>query len=177
MAPGPGFSRAIPKALLPDYIHVQFAGSQGLISAGAGKSFLNGLIEPDLDYGYVPDWAGGVGIHVLSQTTTFAPLPFALGERGRIAPVLGYSAQIGLGEHYFLHGEKNTGYYWPSALHFRFFGGAEYARATASIPGLTGWAGTVQIGAIDAYWQAAFYNDSVGFGDILTAALAVNLYF
>jgi hypothetical protein len=42
---------------------------------------------------------------------------------------------------------------------------------------MSGWAGVVQFGAIDSDIMAAYANRSVGAGDVVTAALAVNLYF
>ncbi|MDB5050460.1 MAG: hypothetical protein JWO30_3531 [Fibrobacteres bacterium] len=162
----------------PAYLRAQFAGSQGLFSLGGGQSFLDGLIEPDFDFGYVPQWAGGESIASVSQTTTISLFPADLGASGTLyRAILGYSGQIALGDHYFLYGKKYVGYYWPSALHFRFFAGAKYFRGSVAIPKTTGWAGCVQIGAIDSDWLAYFANRSIGLGDILTAALALNVYF
>ncbi|HKP95794.1 MAG TPA: hypothetical protein VJ385_08560, partial [Fibrobacteria bacterium] len=127
--------RRAPEDFHPYYLRSQFAGSQGLLSIGAGKAFLDGLIEPDLDYGYVPEWAGGVAVHTLSQTTTFSLFPKPVGRSGTVYPLLlGYSAMIAQGNHYFLYGRKYAGYYWPSALHFRLFAGAKFLREKEFLP-------------------------------------------
>lgn len=42
---------------------------------------------------------------------------------------------------------------------------------------MSGWAGIVQVDAVDTDIVAAYANSSVRAGDIVTAALAVNLYF
>jgi hypothetical protein len=161
---------------LPDYFRAQFAGSQGLISLGLGKSFLNGAIEPDIDYGYVPAWAGGK-IHILSQSTTLALFPIALGRTSRLhAVATGYSAMIGLGNDYFLYRRRYWGYYWPSALHFRFFAGSKFTINTPFIPMPSALALTAQIGAIDTDLIAAHANRTIGLGEVLTLAFALNLY-
>ena len=74
---------------------------------GAGNAFLGGEIEPDLDYGYVPAGAGGVSIHILSQTTTLSLFPLRLGGMGKLYPVMaGYSTLFAPGDQYFLYSEK-----------------------------------------------------------------------
>lgn len=177
LAAAGGFYRASAStsAFMPDYVRAQFAGSQGFLSVGLGKSFLNGAIESDIDYGFVPEWAGGK-IHVLSQSATLALFPIDAAGNSRIHPlVTGYTAMIGLGNDYFLYRRRYLGYYWPSALHFRFFAGSgltlETASRTISALGLT-----AQVGAIDADLIAANTNRSIGFGEVLTVAFALNLY-
>ena len=162
--------------MLPDYIRAQFAGSQGFLSLGLGKSFFKGALEPDIDYGYVPAWAGGE-IHVLTQSTTLALFPIDLPGPSRFHPVTtGYSAMVGTGNDYFLYRRRYLGYYWPSALHFRVFAGSKITVKTPSLPMLSGLAVTGQIGAIDTDLIAANANREIGWGEVLTVAFALNLY-
>lgn len=164
-------------ALRPDYIRAQFAGSQGMASLGLGKSFLHGAVEPDIDYGYVPAWAGGVDIHMLSHSTTVALFPIDFAGTWRAHPlVAGYSVLIGLGNDYFLYRRRYLGYYWPSALHFRLFAGTKLTIKNGSIPFASGLAATAQVGAIDSDMQADFENRDIGLDEILTFAFALNLY-
>lgn len=167
---------ASASAFMPDYARAQFAGSQGLLSAGLGKSFLNRAIESDIAYGYVPAWAGGE-IHVLSQSSSLSLFPIDPSGTARIHPlVAGYSALIGLGNDYFLYRRRYLGYYWPSALHFRFFTGSRLTIESASFRTPSALGLTAQVGAIDADLIAANANRSIGWGDILTIAFALNLY-
>ena len=162
---------------MPDYLRAQFAGSQGLLSVGAGKSLLRGGIEPEIDYGYVPEWAGGIHVNILSQKTTFSPFFLDVGRDGTWYPLtFGYSAHVGLGDRYFLRGKKYSGYYWPSALHFRGFAGTRCLRRTTLLPGTRGWAGILEIGVIDSDWVDYYTNRSVRLKDILTAAVALHIY-
>jgi hypothetical protein len=90
--------------------------------------------------------------------------------------VAGYSVLIGLGNEYFLYRRRYLGYYWPSALHFRLFAGSKFTIKTGAIPFASGLSATAQVGAIDTDMQAGFQNRNIGWGDILTIALAINLY-
>lgn len=124
----------------------------------------------------MPAWAGGE-IHVLSQTTSLALFPIDLAGPGRLhAVVTGYSAMIGLGNDYFLYRRRYVGYYWPSALHFRFFAGSRFTIKTAFIPMPSALAVTAQAGALDTDLIAAKTNRSIGWGEVVTVALALNLY-
>jgi hypothetical protein len=173
---GSGASRPKPD-FHPFYLRSQFAGSQGLLSVGVGKAFLNGLIESDLNYGYVPEWVGGAGIHIVSQSNTLSLFPIAQGRSGTVYPLLlGFAAMVGQGDRYFIYGENYFNYYWPSALHFRAFTGVKYLQRREFIPQTSGLAGTLQIGIVDSDWMAAWTNESVNLGDIVRVALAVNLY-
>lgn len=161
----------------PYFLKAQFAGGQGLVSLGAGRAFLGGRIDPDLAYGYVPEWAGGTAVHVFSQTTTFRPFPTAdLGSLHIIPGLAGYSAMLGVGDRYFLYRKKFAGYYWPSALRFRFFAGTGIRTGAGILPGTAGMEGILQIGAGDADLQACLSNRGIGLGDVLTAALSWNVY-
>lgn len=167
---------AMVDAVIPDFLRLQSGGSQGLLSAGAGKSFAEGLIESELSYGYVPEWVGGTGIHVLTHRTTLSPFPLELGRAGTWRPaILGYSVHIGLGERYFLFSRKFDHYYWPSALHFRAFTGTRFGWRTGRIPGISYVTGILEIGALDSYLIDAYNNRSIGLRDIVSAALAVQL--
>ena len=178
LAAAGGFCRAAAStsAFMPDYVRTQFAGSQGLLSVGLGKSYLDGAVESDIVYGYVPAWAGGK-IHVLSQSASLGLFPFEPAAAIRIHPlVTGYSAMVGLGNDYFLYRRRYLGYYWPSALHFRFFAGTKIMIKTASLPLPSAVAVTAQVGAIDTDLIAAHANRTIGWGEVLTMAMALNLY-
>lgn len=163
-------------AVTPDFLRLQSGGSHGLVSASAGKSFAGGLIETDLGYGYVPEWAGGIDIHVLTQRATLSPFPVALGRTGTWRPaILGYSAIIGLGDRYFLYSRKFAHYYWPSALHFRAFTGTRFGWRIDSFPGISEVTGILELGAIDSYLIDAYNNRSIGLGEIVSAAVALQV--
>jgi hypothetical protein len=166
-------------SLIPDYARLQTAGSQGLLSLGLGKSFLEGRIEPELAYGYVPASVGGVSIHLWSQMTTFSAFPTRLGHSDWVLyPALGgYSFIVGVGKNYELYRKKYVGYYWPTALHFRFFAGAKVFRKAAVAPWATGFAGTVQVGAIDSDFASTFSNSSIGLLETVNVAASFSLYF
>jgi hypothetical protein len=179
LAAAPARAKVTTASLIPDYARLQYAGTQGFLSLGVGKSFLEGRIEPELVYGYVPEAVGGVSIHLWSQMTTFSAFPTRLGKSPWILyPALGgYSLIIGVGKHYELYREKYVGYYWPTAIHFRLFAGTKLFRKAAFAPWATGFAGTVQVGAIDSDLASSFSNSSIGLLETVNVAASFSLYF
>jgi hypothetical protein len=175
----PAWAEITTTSLIPDYARAQYAGSQGLLSLGIGKSFLEGRIEPELAYGYVPASVGGVSIHLWSQMTTFSAFPTQLGNSDWVLyPALGgYSFIAGVGKNYELYRKKYVGYYWPTALHFRFFLGTKIFRKAAFAPWATGFAGTLQVGAIDSDLVSSWSNSSIGMLETVNLAASFSLYF
>lgn len=181
---GPGVSAAgaasaFLRALVPDQARLQFAGGQGLFSAGAGYACFSGRLQAELLYGYVPAAVAGEDIHALSQKSTLAPFAFKASRQVSVTPLIaGYSANIGLGESYFLYlPERYRDYYWPSALRFWFFGGARAGAALKGPGPIRAVYAVAEAGAHDVYWQAWFRNDFVSLGDILSLSLAVQFRF
>ena len=168
------------REFVPDYAKLQFAGQIGLLSLGAGYSWWDARIEPELAYGYVPEWAGGIAVHTLSQKTTLSPGKFAVRGGLSISPLLlGYSANFGMGKKYeLIQPRKHWDYYWPSALHFWFFAGAkarlDFAPTRSPIHAI---GAVVEMGTLNAYWQAYWSNDTIPLKQALSLALAVQGYF
>lgn len=170
-----GFARA----LLPDHARLQFAGGQGLVSAGPGWGWVRERIQADILYGWVPASVAGRSVHAVSQKTTVAPLVFSAGPRARLAPLLaGWSANVALGENYHLIlPNHHRNYYWPSALHFWFFAGTRARAALGSGPGAGAVSAVAEVGAHDVYWRAWLRNETLGLPDILSLSLSVQLHF
>lgn len=167
------------RALAPDHARVQFAGGQGLLSAGAGYGFLRGRIQAEALYGYVPSVVAGRDLHALSQKTTVAPLRLRVSRAMALYPVVaGWSASVALGEGYeLIQDDRFRDYYWPSALRIWFFGGTRARLRTPGAGPLRAVSAVAEVGAQDAYWQAWMHNESLGLGDILSLSLAVQAHF
>lgn len=169
----------VGRALLPDLARVQFAGGQGLLSAGPGWDLWSGRFQAATLYGYAPASVAGRSLHAVSLKTTLSPGRLVLGQSLAVAPLLfGVSANVALGDAYMLFlTDRFRDYYWPSALRFWIYGGM---RADLALPrgGAVGAISAVaEAGAQDAYWQAWAGNDYLGLGDILSLALAVQVHF
>lgn len=127
MAVCAGISGAEPSALgrsrlLPDHVKFQFAGNMGLLSVGAGYSFLGGRLQSDIFYGYVPASYAGTSIHHITWKNTVIPWNRKISSRLSYAPLT-------LGAHLSgkvwnnnretwmtLPGRYPNRYYYPTAL-------------------------------------------------------------
>ena len=173
-----GFGAA--RDFLPDWARLQFAGSQGFLSAGVGYGFLEDRIDAAFLYGYLPWSVGGVIVHTLSAKTTVAPLRLKVHTGTTFYPVLaGVSAIVGLGDDYFLIlPPRYREYYWPSALRLWYFAGTRIRQDfKPGVPFARGVGLIFEIGATDAYWRAYNRNRDVVLADILSISISSQLFF
>jgi hypothetical protein len=176
-APGLAESRFV-QLIAPDLARLQVGGGQGMISGGFGYRFWGNRVQAEALYGYAPTSMVGTELHALSQKTSLAPFIFRPAKDVRLAPLLGYSANVAIGENYFLVlPDRYQDYYWPSALRFWIFTGL---RAEAISP----WRGPVrsvsgiaEVGAHDIYLQAWHGNEMMEAADVFSLSLALQLRF
>ena len=109
------------KFLIPDDAIVQFAGSIGYVSAGAGyEVFKNKRGVIDIHYGYVPASKGGE-LHIVTAKFAYKPFEIKLKEWGKLYPFnpgifFSYTFHKDL-PFKFSSGKYPAGYYyWSSAL-------------------------------------------------------------
>lgn len=167
------------RALLPDQARLQFAGGQGLLSAGPGWDFWSSRLQAETLYGYAPAAVAGRSVHAVSLKATASPGRFGLGKPVAVTPLLvGVSANVALGDDYMLIlPERFRDYYWPSALRFWIFGGMRAAIALPEGGPVRALSAVAEAGAQDAYWQVWAGNETVGLGDILSLSLAIQAHF
>ncbi len=106
--------------LIPDTAVAQFAGYIGFISAGAGYEFFNDKLNMEILYGYVPAFAGGVEIHMLTGRAVVSPIRFPTGYGLTIYPfTLGLFINYAEGEQYRVIWPSvyPEWYYRPTALY------------------------------------------------------------
>ena len=101
-------------ASLPDFATLQYAGSIGVVSAGAGYH-LSEKTSVSVHYGYVPSNRGGE-LHIIAAKLLFNTWSFRISERLRFDPL-----RLGAMVSYHLGGEFRSrwpshrypdGYYW-----------------------------------------------------------------
>lgn len=176
-APAAAASRFV-QLLAPDLLRLQVGGGQGMISGGLGYRFWDNRVQAEGLYGYAPTSIVGTELHALSQKTTLAPAIFRPRKDWRLAPILGYSANVAVGENYFLVlPDRYQDYYWPSALRFWIFAGMRSETLVRDRGFLRSVSGIVEVGAHDVYLQAWYGNARVEAGDILSLSLALQLRF
>lgn len=183
LAAGLQVTRARPghpvSAVLPDFIRAQFAGNAGMFSGGAGYSWWEGRLEPSINFGYVPAFAGGRSSMILSQKTAIAParIPFARGYSWEPV-VLGGSANVSLGRQYeVILRNSQRRYYWPDGLFFWFFIGTKAGYRSATWSYAKEVAFQLEAGSVNQYWEANQGNRSVTWKDVISLAISSQIYF
>ncbi len=106
------------KTLIPDAATVQFAGSIGFISVGAGyELFNNKRGNLDFNYGYVPASKGGQ-LHIISTKFAYRPFEIRIKNFAKVYPInpgifISYTINKDLPIK-FSGSQYEHGYYWWS---------------------------------------------------------------
>jgi len=105
------------KALIPDYINIQYGGSIGYMSGGIGYYFFNEKTTASVHYGFVPESEGG-SINILTTKFDYKPFSIKLGKDlifKPINPVVFVSYTLGRNfDKEFDPDQYPDGYYWWS---------------------------------------------------------------
>lgn len=120
---------AKPRAgIVPHHVKIQYAGSIGFISAGAGYELgKKKKLQGDFFYGYVPESVGGVNIHSITAKLTWLPVSKRLKNDLKLdlltaGMLLNYS--FGRRYHLFSRTKYSFVYYgFPTAAHVMVFAG------------------------------------------------------
>lgn len=165
--------------LAPDFIRVQFAGNAGMLSGGAGYSWWDGRVEPSVNIGYVPAFAGGRASAILSQKTSLSPFEIAFPSGYSWEPVvLGGAANISLGRQYeVILKDTQRGYYWPDGLFFWYFLGTKARYRSPAWRHAKALAMQFEAGSINQYWEAGVSNRSVTWSDVISFSISSQIYF
>lgn len=102
------------KPFLPDYASIQYAGSSGWLSAGAGYHLFHEHFRVGMQYGFVPRQRGG-DLHIMSASLVYKPIRVVLSDKISINPIdFGIKASYQFGENYYLNWPSKypDGYYW-----------------------------------------------------------------
>jgi len=108
------------KSLIPDQAGLQYAGSIGFISAGAGYDLLNEKAALNFNVGYIPESLGGE-LTIISVKFQYKPFKIPIGDKIVIQPFNPvFFPSYTLGQNFDFKFEKpkyQEGYYfWSSAL-------------------------------------------------------------
>lgn len=109
---------------LPDDAIVQYAGSIGFLSAGAGYSLAKGRIETDILLGYLPKFIGGANIWTAALKSNWIPIQFQASDQLKVIPfTTGLMVSHTFGPNYFVllpdHYAKNY-YTFSTAVHLYY---------------------------------------------------------
>jgi hypothetical protein len=115
--------------MVPDQAQVQYAGSIGFISVGAGYDLFHKKAELSAHLGYVPESLGGE-LTILALKFHYKPFSFKVGDRFIVQPFNPvFFPSYTLGQNFDFKFEKpqyRKGYYfWSSALRIHLGASAE----------------------------------------------------
>jgi hypothetical protein len=165
---------------VPDYVKAQFAGNIGLFSVGAGYQLFNEVLYLELLYGYVPEWASKADdIHLITIKNTFPLYRKKIGKNLTITPIAGFATTLDIGTVSFttLPSKYPDGYYYPTAVHFTFFGGALIHKDYKKSKFLKGVDFYLEFGTVETYLWYALATTEVDLIDVFSADIGVNFYF
>ena len=165
---------------VPDYVKTQFAGNIGLASVGVGYQFFNKVLYSELLYGFVPKFASKADdIHLITIKNTFPIYRKEIGTNLTITPIAGFTTTLDIGTNSFttLPSSYPDGYYYPTAIHFTFFGGALLHKDFKKPKLFKGADFYVEFGAVETFLWHAITTKEVTLGDVFSTAIGVNFYF
>lgn len=117
--------------IIPDHLKVQYAGSIGFVSIGAGYEWAKKKLNSDLFYGFVPKSAGGVDIHSLTAKLTWLPLSTVKKDCRIDWLTTGILLNYAFGRRYHLFSRTKYSfvyYGFPTAAHVAIFAGGGISR-------------------------------------------------
>jgi hypothetical protein len=109
--------------ILPHHAKLQFAGSIGFISVGAGYEFAKKKLQGDFYYGYVPEKVGGINIHSITAKLTWLPVSIKKNDFKFDLLTAGVLVNYAFGKQYDISLESFEYYGFPTAAHFALFVG------------------------------------------------------
>lgn len=180
-----GFAQKL-KSLIPDAATVQFAGSIGFISVGAGyELFHNKRGNLDFNYGYVPASKGGT-LHIITTKFAYRPFEIRIKDIAKFYPVnpglfVSYTINKDLPIK-FSRSQYENGYYWWSPAirpHLSFSSEVEFDTEKdwdkSEIKSISIYA---EVNTNDYYAINYIHNpNSLSIGDIFQVGLGLRVKF
>jgi len=136
---------------------VQFAGHQGLLSAGAGPVLAKGVWRPALMYGFAPSNEGRDAVHQVILRNEVVLLPGMVGRTWRVSPSASLNLLLETGRHSYLRLPEPMprGYYMAPLPRVTLGLGGRCTRALPGPGPFREMALTAEAVGLDAYmWYA-----------------------
>lgn len=106
----------------PDFIQLQYAGSIGYFSAGAGYNIFRDRARASLSYGHVPESKGGT-LNIFAGKLMFIPKQYSLSQNTTISPydlglMVSYHAGSDFRSRWPGHRYPENYYWWQTSFRF-----------------------------------------------------------
>lgn len=167
------------KRYMPDFFVSQFAGYIGFISGGLGYHLSEEKSSIEFLYGYVPAFAGGIEIHMLTTRINGRPFVYKSKNDFYFYPLnLAFFVNYTHGQQYKLKWSSKypKWYYRPTALYSGESVGMAIKKACneRSIAAYEIYADLV---TMSEFLYEYSQNDSVTFKDIISLAFGTRIFF
>lgn len=177
-------SDTMPPWYRPRHLVLQTGSGLGMLSAGAGYSFLRDQVETDVQVGFVPDRLAGSTLTIPSLKVLYTPYRVPLGTKLELRPLtvgiyLSYTSGIVNDD----RGQYTKGYYWFSAdtrVGPLLGGRLSYLRPAGPTGRQRRLSAFYELGSNDLYLSSYFSNDnfrSLSPLDIMTLGLGIKAEF
>ncbi|MGL1935470.1 MAG: hypothetical protein OCD01_10630 [Fibrobacterales bacterium] len=162
---------------VPERYVVQYAGHQGVLSAGVGYGYFNNHLYSSISYGFTPAALGGVAVHSVAIKGRLEPITIGvgsiLGNPIGITPHLAVSAIVSP-QYDVVVNDRFRSYYWPSGIRIGYYTG--FSILLVEGVGVMNELGlSLSAGTLQSYLTYAFANESIGLLDI--SSLAIEAFF
>jgi len=161
---------------VPDSVKIQYGGSIGFLSVGAGYELFENYVETALFYGYLDKSIGGTDIHTLSWKNSIKFLSGTLGKRFKFCPFyFGMGLNISSGNNLiFVANDKYPkDYYGPTAFYMTPFIGTSASIKAKKGSLIKGFGAYLEIGTVYTYIKYYTRNRSLELQDILSTSFGV----
>lgn len=168
--------------LKPDEVNIQYAGSIGFLSAGAGYHFFKEKTTLSFHVGYVPEKLGGE-MTIVAVKFEYKPFAIKIKDKIIIHPINpSIFPSYTLGQNFDFRFEKpqyRKGYYfWSSALRLHLAFGSEVKLLTNKTSKIKALSLYAEANTNDLYMISWFKNRNlVAFRDIFKMGYGVRMYF
>ncbi len=176
----PAFAQFAEK-MVPDFVQIQYAGSNGWMGVGAGYELFNRHLRTHLQYGFVPPDKGG-RLHLFSGAIFYQPVRIKAATRLQVSPLdIGFKGSYQLGNDYFfnLPSRYPPNYYWWKPA-FRLHLATESA-LTYKLPrnsGIRSLSTYLQFNTNDLYLVSYVLNaGSLRIGEVVKAGIGLRVGF
>lgn len=169
------------RALIPDHVGIQYAGSIGWMSVGGSYDMFTERLRAGLQYGYVPKKMGG-GLHLLSASVLYRPMKFEVFDAVTVNPLdIGMKAVYHFGDQFYINWPERfpQGYYWwKSALRLHLLTESSVTVKLKNAGKIKSVTGYIEVNTNDLYLVSYVLNpSSLSILDIVKTGCGLRICF
>lgn len=166
----------------PDHLTLQYAGSIGYVSGGAGYNVFRGKARASFHYGHVPNGVGGP-LNIVAGKLLFIPRQFSVSPRVLVNPfdaglMISYHMGSNFSSTWPSHRYPENYYWWKTSIRFHLNAESSVTvrlRDHTIFKSLTGY---IEINSNELYLVSLFQNlHSLKPSDVIKLGTGARLHF